>query len=76
MSSAAAAEFSTKFTRTETTSVLITQDYSNENARAGNLNLSTRSNNYGGLHHVLVVVARTARHSKNTIHDTVATMQN
>ena len=49
MSSAAAAKFSTKFTRTETTSVVITQDYSNENARAGNLNLSTRSNNYDGL---------------------------
>ena len=49
MSSAAAAKFSTKFTRTETTSTVITQDYSNENARAGNLNLSTRSNNYDGV---------------------------
>ena len=48
MSSAAAAKFSTNFTRTEITSVVITQDYSNENARAGNLNLSTRSNNYDG----------------------------
>ena len=49
MSSAAAAKFSTKFTKTETTSIVITQDYSNENARAGNLNLSTRSNNYDGV---------------------------
>ena len=49
MSSAAAAKFSTKFTRTETTSIVITQDYSNENARAGDLNLSTRSNNYDGV---------------------------
>ena len=48
MSSAAAAKFSTKFTRTETTSIVITQDYSNENARAGNLNLSPRSNNHDG----------------------------
>ena len=53
MSSAAAAKFSAKFTRTETTSIVITQDYSNENARAGNLNLSQilspRSNNYDGI---------------------------
>ena len=50
MSSAAAAKFSTNFTRTEITSVVINQDYSNENARVGNLNLSTRSNNYDGTH--------------------------